>query len=417
MISERQHTPTGVNDILKYECKLKRSIEKSVANVFETFCYQEIQTPSFEYLDVYTTHTGGIDQSVVYKFFDDKNRILALRPDITTSIARVCATKLREEPMPQRFFYIGNAYRAGEAYGDMLREFTQAGVELIGVAGPKADAEVIAVTINALLGAGLTDFTIEMGQVAFFKGLMESCGLSDDISEKFRELIDKKDSVALENLADIHIKNEEIKKIVVSLPLAFGTISVLDEINYDVLNNTAKEALDNLSAVYSILEEYGLGGYVSIDLGTVSHLEYYTGIVFKGLARGTGFSVCGGGRYDKLVGEFGKSAPATGVAIGINRIVNLLYTGEEPETAMLPVAVVGSLEPSKSYKVCFGLRAQGLKIEDFVSGGTYAEMLEYAEQKGIAIAIWADENVVTMKNVRTGETSETTLEKLLGEQK
>ena len=117
------------------------------------------------------------------------------------------------------------------------------------------------------------------------------------------------------------------------------------------------------------------------------------------------------------MGEFGKSAPATGVAIGINRIVNLLYTGEEPETAMLPVAVVGSLEPSKSYKVSFGLRAQGLKIEDFVSGVTYAEMLEYAEQKGIAIAIWADENIVTMKNVRTGETSETTLEKLLGEQK
>ena len=417
MYSNRQHTPVGVNDILKAECKLKRNIEKAVTSVFESFAYDEIETPSFEYLSIYQTKAGGIDEKLMYKFFDNENRILALRPDITTSIARVCATKLKDELLPQRFFYVGNSFRAGEAYGEMLREFTQAGVELVGVSNPLADAEVIAVTINALLGAGLEDFMIEIGQVAFFKGLVEQAGISEKKAEQIRILIDKKDTVALEQLVDSCVKEESVKKILTSLPMMFGFIDILDDIDTTRLNQTSRDALENIRTVYEILKGYGLGNYISIDLGMVSQINYYSGIIFKGFARGTGFTVCGGGRYDTLIGEFGKSLPATGVAIGINRLTNLLYAKKASNKGLVPIALVASDLPDLAYRVSFGLRAQGLRVESYVLGGTMAEAIDYCELKGITALIWVGDQKVTMTNILSGEVSETTLEKLLNSQK
>ena len=270
---------------------------------------------------------GSIAQEEMIKFFDRKGRILVLRPDITTPIARIAATKYKEDVMPLRFYYVGNAYRHDhdEPYqGTRQREFTQAGVELIGADTPEADAEVIALTVKSLLAIGLKKFQIEIGQVEFFKGIVEQINLSKEDTEKLGELIDSKASIGIEELVAGYSINAELKNIIKGFPLLFGGIEVLNNINRECLNQRSISALKNLEEVYSILNDYGIEKYISIDLGMVQSMDYYTGIIFKGFTDGMGFPVCGGGRYDKLINDFGVDIPATGVALGVDRLMSVL---------------------------------------------------------------------------------------------
>lgn len=167
------HTPIGLSDILPEECEKKKEVENIINDVFISMGYKEIETPAFEYYDVFAGGSGQISQENMFKFFDEKGRILTLRPDITTSIARVCATKLHEENLPMRLCYTGNVFRAEKTEGVRQREFTQSGIELLGSDTPNADAEVIAAAIESLLAVGISDFRVEIGQVAFFNGLVE----------------------------------------------------------------------------------------------------------------------------------------------------------------------------------------------------------------------------------------------------
>lgn len=162
------HTPTGVNDILSGECAKKKEVENTIWSVFASFGYKEVETPSFEFYDVFAGNGGQISQEVMFKFFDEHGRILTLRPDITTSIARMAATKAELDVLPLRYCYTGNVFRAEKTEGARQREFTQSGIELIGADTPEADAEVIAAAIESVLAVGIEEFQVEIGQVAFF---------------------------------------------------------------------------------------------------------------------------------------------------------------------------------------------------------------------------------------------------------
>lgn len=221
-------------------------------------------------------------------------------------------------PMPARLCYVADAFRYNGSASSRSSEFTQAGIELIGDGSCEADAEAIMVTISALLAAGLEEFQIDIGQVEFFKGLAEQVGLDAEDFERIRTHIDFKDSVSIAQVAKKYDADAEIIDILCRMPYLFGNAEVLEQAKSPKLNARSAAALENLEQVYRLLCACGLEKYVSIDLGMLQSLDYYTGVIFKGVTYDVGFSVCGGGRYDTLIGNFGKDTSAVGIAIGVN---------------------------------------------------------------------------------------------------
>ncbi len=317
------HTPAGLTDILVKECELKFKIETAAREVFARHGYHVVQPPMFEYYDVYDAAVTKAEN--MFKFFDNNGRMLALRPDLTTSVARMAATKPLGE-LPYRIAYSGSAFRNDETFSnDRRREFSQAGIELIGNGGTDADAEVIEIAVEALLRFGLKDFQIDLGHADYYKGLAETAGLDPVLSDKLRANINDKDFVAIEGLLSETEIDPELKKAFAELPKMFGGIeTAIEAAKNPIIGQKSRAALENLIQVYEILKEKGLEKYISTDLGMVPNLDYYTGIIVKGFAKGVAFPVCSGGRYDNLTQKFGRTLPATGIAIGIERVMTAL---------------------------------------------------------------------------------------------
>ncbi len=383
MADLKLHTPIGLADILPGECANKKEVEQIINEVFLLMGYEEIETPTFEYYNVFAGDSGQISEENMFKFFDEKGRILALRPDITTSIARVAATKARDELLPLRYCYTGNVFRAEKTEGARQREFTQSGIELLGIDTPNADAEVISAAIEAIQAVGIEDFQVEIGQVAFFNGLVEQAGLSAEDTEKLRERIDSKDSLGIRELTEKLNLNDEIKSLMIELPDLFGDLSVIDKADVAGLNAASKAALENIRSIYNLLSAYGYGDMISIDLGMLQSIDYYTGSIFKCYTHGVSFPVCAGGRYNHLVGKFGRELSAVGVAFGINRILLALrdtnFAGESVN--FTPVIYAAEGLEAEGYKLSKSMRAVGLPAEIYVDKGQENEAKEYAARK------------------------------------
>ncbi len=319
------HTPKGLSDILWDECDLKFRIETVARETFSKHGYKMVQTPTFEYFDVYHTATPNKAESM-FKFFDVNGRMLALRPDFTTSIARLAATKSLGEDIPLKLSYSGSTFRNDEAFSQARqREFSQVGIELIGENKPEADAEVISVVIETLLAAGMKQFQIDIGQVGYFMELAKQAQLNPEQADQLRSFINDKDFVAIEQFLDTLEIPEDLKKIFAGMPTQFGEVSVIQNaMEQKGIGDGAKAALKNLEQIYQVLAKLHYEQYISIDLGMVPHLDYYTGMIFKGFTYGVGFPICSGGRYDTLMEKFGKKQPATGAAIGVERLMAAL---------------------------------------------------------------------------------------------
>ncbi len=411
------YTPEGVQDVLVNECFVKRNIEEKVRNVFRSSGFYEVETPIVEFYDAFLAEDGITAQETMFKFFDQQGRILVLRPEITIPIARLAATKYKDFDHPLRFCYIGNTFNYKELGGGKQKEFTQAGVELLGINSPEADAEVIATAINAVRAAGLENFQIDIGQVDFFKGLMEETGLTAEETEQMRILIDRKDYLAVEELVKTHNIREDLKELVLSLPRLFGSLDVIETVEKYSLNEKSINALENLRRVLKILEDYELSKYVSIDLGMVQSLNYYTGIIFRGFTYGAGFPILSGGRYDKLVEKFGKVSPATGFSLGINMVMMALERQKiEAERPAIDSLICYKEEGRKTaFKVCQTLRDQGLVVEIDVTGKEPEDVKEYARIKGIGgIIRILDDQRIEVVNIEKDETSTVTIDELLG---
>ena len=322
------HTPEGLTDVLVEECETKFRIESTAREVFVHHGYHMVQPPTFEYYDVYDAAVTKPEN--MFKFFDNNGRMLALRPDLTTSVARMAATKPLGD-LPYRIAYLGSAYRNDEAFSNTRqREFSQVGIELIGNDGIDADAEVIGIAAEALLKFGIADFQIDLGQVDYYKGLSEEAGLSEAVSDSLREKINDKDFVAIDNMLENLDISDELKEFFRELPKMFGGIEiVVSALQNKSLNDKSKKALENLMQVYDALKNSGYENYLAIDLSMVPNLDYYTGIIVRGFAKGVAFPVCSGGRYDNLTEKFGRRLPATGIAIGVERIMSALSSVQE----------------------------------------------------------------------------------------
>jgi ATP phosphoribosyltransferase regulatory subunit len=410
------YTPEGVQDILQDECYLKRNIEGKIRELFRSYGYFEVETPTLEFYDAFASEKDEIPQEMMFKFFDQQGRILVLRPDITVPIARIAATKYKDMEEPLRFCYIGNAFKYNELGGGKQKEFTQAGVEILGINTPEADAEVIATAIHAVKAAGIENFQLDIGQVEFFKGLMEETGLSDQHTEQMRLLIDHKDFLGIEELVKGYNIREELKELILSLPGLFGSTDVIEKVEKITSNERSLRALESLRTVLEILEHYGLSRYVSVDLGMVQSLNYYTGIIFRGVTHGVGFPIVSGGRYDNLVGKFGKRCPATGFSIGINMVMMAL----ERQKIKVGKPSVDSLVCYEkegrrtALQICEQLRSQGLAIEIDISDRNLDYAKEYAAKKGIGGIIYIkSEQDVEVINLITGETTKASIQQML----
>ncbi|MDP4182272.1 MAG: ATP phosphoribosyltransferase regulatory subunit [Bacillota bacterium] len=410
------YTPEGVQDILFNECFLKRNLEDKIRNIFRTSGYLEVETPTFEFYDVFSEDSDMTPQETMFKFFDQQGRILVLRPEMTIPVARIAATKYKDITTPIRCSYIGNTFKYNELGGGKQKEFTQAGIELLGVNTPEADAEVIATAISAVKATGLENFQIDIGQVEFFKGLMEEAGISKSDIERMRVLIDRKDYLGVEELVKGQNINEELKELIFSLPRLFGSLDVIDKVEKITLNKRSIAALENLRKVLQILEDYGYSKYVSVDLGMVQSLNYYTGIIFRGFTYGAGFPILSGGRYDNLVGKFGKSIPAIGFSLGINMIMMALERQKiNKEKPKIDSMVCYGIDGRKvAFKVSQELRRQGLVVEMDVMLQDLDEIKKYASGKGIGgIVFIKDEENIDLYNIDSEETSSVNLSELL----
>ena len=321
MNNQLLHTPEGVRDIYAEECVRKLAVEQKIQHVFGLYGYQSIETPVFEFFDIFKKERGSVGSQGMYKFFDRDNNTLVLRPDMTPPIARCVAKYYMDETKPLRLCYLGPTFINGTSYQGRLKESTQTGAELIGDDTADADAEMIALVIDALRETGLKEFQVELGQVEFYRGLVEESGMNEETQEQLRILIENKNYFGVEELLSEQTMGEDLKKLFLKLPELFGDIDQIRLARSMTTNERALGAIRRLEEVQEILDSYGLGDYVSYDLGMLSKYSYYTGIIFKAYTYGTGEYIVAGGRYDKLLEQFGKKAAAVGFAIMADQLL------------------------------------------------------------------------------------------------
>lgn len=318
------HTPEGVRDVYGKECEKKLFLQEKLKKVFHGYGYRDIETPTFEFFDVFSRQVGTTPSKDLYKFFDREGNTLVLRPDFTPSIARATSMYYQPEALPVRLCYQGSTFVNSSSYQGRLKESTQMGVELIGDASADADGEIIALTVHLLKEAGLTDFQISIGQVDFFKSLIEEAQLSDEDIMELRQLISNKNFFGVEQLLqNLHL-SDELVCVFSMLPQLFGSLDILDRAKSLTHNPGALQAIARLEEIYEVLKSYGCEQYISFDLGMLSKYRYYTGIIFQGYTYGTGEPLVKGGRYNHLMEHFGCAAPAIGFTLVMEQVMNAL---------------------------------------------------------------------------------------------
>lgn len=318
------HTPEGVRDIYGKEYANKQNIQKLFENKLHSFGYQNIQTPTFEFFDVFSREIGTTPSKELYKFFDKEGNTLVLRPDFTPSIARCAAKYFMDETIPLRFCYAGNNFINTNNLQGKLKETTQMGAELIGDASPEADAEMIAMLVESLLNAGLKEFQVSVGQIDYFKGLCSNAGLDEETQHALREFISSRnDFGAQELLLGKNISAQSIEALL-HVNSLFGSYDILDKALEYADNPRSQKAIERLKQVYKLLQIYGVDEYISFDLAMVSKYNYYTGVIFSAYTYQAGSAIAKGGRYDNLLEKFGKPAPATGFVVTIDDLVSVL---------------------------------------------------------------------------------------------
>lgn len=406
------HTPEGVRDSYNAECRKKLAVQDKILNTFYLYGYEHIQTPSFEYFDIFSKDRGSVSDREMFKFFDRDNRTLVLRPDMTPAVARCVAKYFMDDDMPLRLCYLERTFKNNSSYQGRLKERAETGAELIGDDSADGDAEMIAMVIDSLKKAGLTDFQVELGQVAFYRSLLEEAGLDEDVEEELNELIENKNDFGVEELLKAQSMDDSLRQVFLKIPELFGSLEQISEAKKLTGNPTALAAIERLEQVHEILVSYGLADYVSYDLGMISKYHYYTGIIFKAYTYGTGDYIVTGGRYDKLLVQFGKDTPAVGFVIVVDQLMAAL-SRQQIDTPVTLVNTVILYEASARdsaitlgrYFKTKGLAVQSMKrrrdktIEDYKAMAKDRHMRNLLYLKG-------DGQVVTAMDMVNGSVDE-----------
>ncbi|WP_073279174.1 ATP phosphoribosyltransferase regulatory subunit [Anaerocolumna jejuensis] len=412
------HTPEGVRDIYNHECERKLKIQSKLHHVMELHGFRDIQTPTFEFFEIFNQERGTVPQKDMYKFVDREGNTLVLRPDITPSIARCAAKYYKEEELPIRLCYMGSIFINNTSYQGKLKEFTQLGAELINDPSVNADAEMLALTIECLLETGLKEFQVEIGEAGFFYGLTKEAGFTKEEEAQLRNLIEEKNMFGVEELLSEKEISEELKKAFLTLPELFGSPERLLEAKNLTKNEKALKAIERLEEVYELLTLYGLEKYITFDLGMLSQYNYYTGIIFRAYTYGTGDIIASGGRYDNLVGQFGKAAPAIGIAILADQLMMALMRQKiEIETRGDNTLILYRKEWSKTaIALANQFRSQDMNVEliNYEEEHTLEEYKEYCKRNSVGgILFFEKENLVEVINCQTGESNTARLSEIL----
>lgn len=379
MLKNQLITPEGTKDYLFEEAAARREVEARLRALFESRGFCEVVTPGIEFLDVFSVRGHGIPVETMVKLSDHKGRLMALRPDSTLPIARLCATRLRGEGLPLRLYYNQPVYSETRTLSGRSDEIMQAGVELIGEPSLRADLEMVTMAVQAL--ECCPDFRLELGHIGIFNALADSLGLGEEDREQLRLLIEAKNYPALGDLLDRWGGEAAVLK---QLPRLFGGEEVFDRAAKLLGDGAASDVLGYLRSIYQNVQKLGLGDRVSVDLGIVNRTDYYTGIVFKGYMEGHGVEVLSGGRYDTLLDEFGGSAGAIGFAVNLDALSRAVLAQEKApfiRPAQILVHATDGFEMEGIARLT-ELSAGGVSAE-FSGFSTVEEAVGYARRKGI----------------------------------
>ena len=335
--------PLGMRDTLPALYETKAAVRNKISDEIKKWGYQFIETPALEYYETIGEESAILDQKL-FKLLDKQGHTLVLRPDMTTPIARVAASKLLRKRIPLRLAYCANVYRAQQREGGRPAEFEQMGIECIGNPSVSADAEMISLLVDALKAAGLEEFKIAIGHIGFLQELFISILGNEERASVLRKFLYEKNYVGYrEHVKSLTLSSIDKQRLIEFSALRGGEVTLSKALEL-LEGGAGRETLMELQRLAGLLKEFGVDQYVSFDLTLVSHMSYYTGMLFEVYAGKLGSPLGSGGRYDNLLEKFGWDASATGFAIRMDRLVQALG---EPQQEMVSELVLFSPERRK----------------------------------------------------------------------
>ena len=356
-------TPEGTRDLLFEECAAKRTILGRFARLFEGYGYSEVITPGLEFYDLFNGKVRYFPPETMYKLVDAKNRLMVLRPDNTMPIARLAATRLRDEPLPLKLFYNQSIFVVNPKNSGRDDEFTQSGIEILGGKSSAADIEVLTLAAKALAECD-DDFRLEIGESGIFREIIGELNLSEEQAEKIRSFIEVKNYPALNEL----LSDDDSPALAAlrALPSLFGGAEVFENAARYMYSDVLKQKLCGLKKLYDDLCGAGLDGKIKVDLGLVHKKNYYTGIIFRGYVEGYGLPALSGGRYDTLLGDFGRNVTAVGFAVNVEAAAKVLLKKTADKLVKTPDVLVFADEgaETEALKHCERLISEGLTVRN-----------------------------------------------------
>ena len=407
MKENKIHTPEGVRDIYGDECRRKRVVEQKLQHVLELYNYDEIQTPTFEFFDIFNGEKGTAASNEMFKFFDRENHTLVLRPDMTPSVARCVAKYFSGEKHHIRLCYQGQTFMNCSRLQGKLAETTHIGAELMGDDTSAADGEIVSLMIECFLAVGLTDFQVSIGQVDYFRGLAEEARLDAQTRDALRDAIQNKNAFAIETICKQAGIKEELTAAFADIINTYGDVEVLEKAKKAVASERCQKAIARLEKLYRIIKYYGYEKYISFDLGLLSDYNYYSGVIFRGYTYGTGHAVATGGRYNGLVKQFGvdADAPSVGVAFIVDELVTALNRQKLQIDTSKEATMVLYMEEMQEDAIAIAkwYRSQdkAVQLTRKSSRSTVAEYEEHCRKHGIQKLIYIEQaaDEVTVKDV------------------
>ena len=376
----RISTPEGTRDLLFASCRALRQTERAVREALEACGYSEVITPAVEYYDVFAQANPELDQQNMLKIIDRSGRICVARPDNTTPIARIAATRLDDAALPVRLYYSQKVFRSVAGGHGHKGEFLQVGAELIGADGLDADRDILSAAFGALSKTGADSFRIELGHAEIYKALIEELGAEELAAEGIRRLIENKSFAALGD-ALAPYGDRPAAKALGAMPQLFGGIEVLDEV-------------ERLTGNVRVLGAVAYGKRIMIDLGLVHEMDYYTGVMFRGYIGGAGAAILSGGRYNSLCAKFGRDLPAGGFGIDVERVAESLQGAARPEAATRRDTVRIALTKGRLEKKTLALlKSAGYDISELEAGSR--KLIFALPGAGIEIVLAKAADVIT----------------------
>ena len=406
--------PRGTRDFLFEEMRKRKYVEQTLRRVFELYGYQEIKTPLFEDLSLFTLKSGEGIMEQIYHFQDKGGRDLALRPELTAPVARLYLNQLQKSPKPIKMYYFGSCFRYERPQAGRFRQFWQLGCELMGGKSPDAEGEVIALAAHCLEELGLEDFEIHIGNLGIIRGILNQAEVSSKLQDQVMAIIDKGEVEELRNFLEDMGLDDSYKNILLELISLQGHREVLKEVELMVGDNSqSRDALLELTGVLDVLDSVGFSNYI-VNLGIARGLDYYSGTVFEIYVHGLGAQkqISGGGTYNLIELFGGEEVESTGFAFGFDRVVEALKEqGTDLPLKRVVEVFVAPISPEvrlKSFQIAGRLRKAGIPTETDLAGKKFKKLLSHANnlKAGYVVLVGPrdlEQGQVTVKDMDSGQ--------------